>query len=506
MKESRTKNASRNIIMGIMQQTVSLIFPFIIRSVLIYNLGVEYLGLNSLFSSIIQVLSLTELGVSSAMVFNMYKPIAEKDDITVCALLKLYRKIYFYIGSAVIILSIILLPFLKYLINGTVPIDINIYILYAINIINLSFSYFLFGYMQSLFIADQRSDIISKINLAVNCCMYSFQIIILFFIRKYYIYIILLPIATIIQNILNNYMAKKKYPQFKCKGEVSHKLKKIIFKKTVALFGTKLSTVILNASDSLIISAFLGLKAVAIYGNYYYIFSAVVGIITIIFTSLNAGIGNSIITEKSEKNYFDFQKLTLINFWLIGVCGTCLLCLYQPFIRIWIGEDLMYQDSMVFLFIIYFFMYQSRRVVVTYKDSAGIWWEDRFRPYIMLLINLTSNIILIQIIGIYGVILSTIFSLIFSIPWENHLVFKLIFNLKETKYYCLVLFYTTLIVISMSTSFLLCSKLLLSGISELIIRLIICLIVPNTIFIICNYKRKEYISLRNNLKYIFNKK
>lgn len=502
MSDSRTKNASRNILMGIIQQCVSLLFPFIIRTVLIYTLGAEYLGLSSLFSSILQVLSLTELGIGSAMFFCMYKPIADRDDSTICALLNLYRKIYLGIGSAMVILGIILLPFLKYLIAGSTPSDVNIYILYVIYIFNSSSSYFMYGYMQSLFIAHQRSDINSKINLTVNFFMYVAQIISLFLVRQYYAYIIFMPISTVVQNIFNAVIAKKRYPQYTCKGDVSKETKQVILKKTIALFGTKLSTIILNASDSLVISAFLGLTAVAMYGNYYYIFNAVVGMITIIFSSLNAGIGNSIVTEKSEKNYFDFKKLTLINYWLISFCGTCLLCLYQPFIRLWVGEKLTYPDSMVLLFVIYFFMYQSRRVVITYKDSAGIWWEDRLRPYIMLMINLVSNIVLIQIIGIYGVVLSTIFSLIFSIPWENHLVFKIVFKRNELDYYILSGYYVILIMISMVLTYWICSLVKINGVAELFIRFVICAIIPNFIFTICNYRKAEFKSLIESIKII----
>lgn len=157
MKLEKTKNARRNILFGILNKVITMFLPFVVRSVIIYALSAEYLGLNSLFSSILQVLNLTELGFSSAMVYSMYKPIAENDDETICALLNFYRKIYFIIGCIVLSLGLLLLPFLDKLINGDVPDNINIYILYLCYLVNTVLSYMMFAYRSSLLNAASKN-------------------------------------------------------------------------------------------------------------------------------------------------------------------------------------------------------------------------------------------------------------------------------------------------------------------------------------------------------------
>jgi O-antigen/teichoic acid export membrane protein len=161
---------------------------------------------------------------------------------------------------------------------------------------------------------------------------------------------------------------------------------------------------------------------VTIYGNYHYIMSAIGGFLGIVYSAICPSLGNSLVTESVEKNYQDFRKLTFINLWLVGWCAVCLLCLYQPFIKLWAGEDLLLPFSVVLLIVIYFVLYQGRRIATTYKDAAGLWWEDRFRPFVMAATNLISNLILVQFIGIWGIILSTILSLCVSLPWETHTV------------------------------------------------------------------------------------
>ena len=188
MKLEKTKNARRNILFGILNKVITMFLPFVVRSVIIYALSAEYLGLNSLFSSILQVLNLTELGFSSAIVYSMYKPIAENDDETICALLNFYRKIYFIIGCVVLSLGLLLLPFLDKLINGDVPDNINIYILYLCYLVNTVLSYMMFAYRSSLLNAHQRTDIISNINTITLGSMYFLQIIVLIATKNYYTY------------------------------------------------------------------------------------------------------------------------------------------------------------------------------------------------------------------------------------------------------------------------------------------------------------------------------
>ena len=162
MRLAKTKNAVRNIFFGAVFKIITLLGPFIIRTMILWIMGSEYIGLNSLFTSILSFLSLAELGVGSALVYSMYKPIAEDDQDMICALLNLYRKMYRIIGMIILGVGLLLLPFLNKLVKGEAPADVNLYILYLIYLFNTVISYVMFAYKQSLLTAFQRSDIISK--------------------------------------------------------------------------------------------------------------------------------------------------------------------------------------------------------------------------------------------------------------------------------------------------------------------------------------------------------
>lgn len=299
--ESRTKNATRNIIWGIIYRFTTIALPFVVRTVMIYTLGAEYLGLSSLFTSILNVISLAELGVGVAMVYAMYRPVAENDEETVCALLNLYKKIYRIIGTIVVICGLLVLPFIKTLISGDVPQGINIYLLFIIYLINAAGSYFLFAYQASVLNATQRNDIASKANMVMAIVKNVCQIIVLILWKNYYCYVILLPLTSFAANIITAYMAHKMYPQYVCRGKVNPTLAKEIKGKVLALFAVKITSVIYNSVDSIVISAFLGLIALAKYNNYYYVMSAVVSIATVVFNAIGASIGNSIVLETEQK-------------------------------------------------------------------------------------------------------------------------------------------------------------------------------------------------------------
>lgn len=491
MKINRSRNAKRNIVYGVIYRFFNMLFPFVIRTILLYILGSEYLGLNSLFTSILSFLSLAELGVGSALVYSMYKPIAEDDSDTICALLNLYRRLYRYIGTIVLVIGLCLIPLLPRLVNNDCPPDVNLYTLYLVFLLNSVISYWMFGYKQSLLTSHQRTDIISKNSMIVQLLMYLIQILCLFLFRNYYLYILWLPVFTVVTNLVNAYITDKMYPHYKCRGEISRELQQDIKKKVIALFGTKANSIVMHAMDNIVISAFLGLSMVGLYGNYYYIMNAVAGLMTIVYQSMTAGIGNSLETETGEKNYRDFEMIAFANFWLVSFCTISLLCLYQPFMRIWVHDENMLDMIVVVLLAVYFYVYQIRRIVLMYKDAAGIWWEDRFRPYVMMFTNLIGNFLLVQIIGIYGVILSTIISMLISVPWENYTVFKYIFNLTSVPFYRVNILYLALTTGMAFLTYWLCS-FLPEGIWGLIAKASLCLFVPNVLIVLLFRKTKKF--------------
>lgn len=490
MKIARTKNTMRNVFFGSINKVMNIFLPFFSRTVIIYVLGAKYLGLSSLFSSVLSFLSLAELGVGSAMVYSMYKPIAENDTKTINALLNLYKRLYRIIGSIILGIGLMILPFLHIIVTEELPGSINLYTLYSIYLFNAVLSYWVFAYKSAVILAFQREDINSKISLVIVPLSYIFMLGSLFLTRNYYAYVIWLPVFTLLTNFIRAFAVNKQFPQFRPEGEVEPELKRSISKKVKALIGTKLNTVVLNAADNIVMSAFLGLTAIAIYGNYYLIMSSITSFTGIIYSSMTAGLGNSLATESKEKNYSDFLKFSFMNSWMVGWCTVCLICLYQPFMELWVGEALMFPFGIVLQFGLYFYIYQIRKIPVVYKDAAGIWWEDRFRPYVCMIVNLLLNVLLVQFIGVSGIILSTVFSLLISIPWENYTIFKYVFNCSSKNYYLKMVYNLATMSIGGVVTFVICN-FLGGGITMLFVKGMVCVIVPNVIFFAFNYRKTE---------------
>lgn len=214
MGENRTKNAMRNIFFGIILKCYQILIPFLMRTAMIYFMGVQYLGLNSLFTSILQVLNMAELGVGVAMVYSMYEPIAVHDTKKICELLKLYKSYYRVIGVIIAFIGLILTPFIPKLISGTIPSGINIYILYILNLSATVISYWLYAYKSSLLQAHQRADVSSKVTLITSTFQYSLQILVLWKFRNYYFYVIVMLITQAITNVLTAAVASKLYPDY----------------------------------------------------------------------------------------------------------------------------------------------------------------------------------------------------------------------------------------------------------------------------------------------------
>lgn len=505
-KIERTKNATRNIIWGIIEKIVTILMPFMCRTVLIKVLGSEYLGLNSLFTSILQVLSISELGIGTAIVFSMYKPIAEDDEDTLCALLNVYKKVYQVIGTVILVVGLTILPVLPNLINGTYPSDVNIYILYLIYLFNTVIGYYLFAYKQALFSAYQRNDLLSKRTTVINFFSNAIQIALLLLAHNYYLYLLILPTATIVTNLANAYLANKTYPNIQCRGQISAEVKNSIKKRIIGLLSFKIYNVIFTSVDTIVISSFLGLTPLAIYNNYYYIQTSIIGFLTILTSSITAGIGNKMITNSIEDNYQDFKNFTFANSWISSWCSVCLLCLYQHFVRIWIGESYLFPFFTVYLMVLYFLLPRLTTMTYTYREAAGLWWEDRFRPLVATLVNLVVNILLVQIIGMNGVIISTLICTIFiNVPWGSYILFKNYFKKSLKEYFKQLFYYLIITNLAGFVTLWMCNLLPATGWVILFVKFFICCIVPNFIFFIFYRNMDEFKYIQTLAKRILNK-
>lgn len=505
-KIERTINATRNIIWGIIEKIVTILMPFICRTVFIKVLGSEYLGLNSLFTSILQVLSISELGIGTAIVFSMYKPIAEDDEYTLCALLNVYKRVYQIIGTIILVVGLAIIPVLPKLISGTYPSEVNIYVLYLIYLLNTVIGYYLFAYKQALFSAYQRNDLLSKRTTIINFFSNFLQIVLLLAVHNYYVYLLVLPLATIVTNLANAYLANKTYPNIKCRGDISPEMKQSIKKRIIGLLSFKIYNVIFTSVDTIIISAFLGLTQLAIYNNYYYIQTSIIGFLTILTSSITAGIGNKMITNSIDDNYQDFKNFTFANGWISSWCSVCLLCLYQHFIRCWIGESYLFPFLTVYFIVLYFFLPRITTMTYTYREAAGLWWEDRFRPLVATVVNLAGNILLVQIIGMNGVIISTLICTVFiNVPWGSYILFKNYFKRSFNEYFRQLFYYLIITNIAGFVTLWICNLLPSTGWIILFVKAFICCIIPNLIFFICYRNMKEFKYTQTLAKRILNK-
>ena len=439
MAGNRTQNSIRNGITGLINKVLLLLGPFIIRSAILYSFGANYIGLGSLFASIIQIQNVAELGFASAIVYSMYKPIAEGNEPKICALLAYYRKAYRIIGTIVLLSGLCFMPFLKDLIKSDYPLDINIYYLYMLYLANTVISYYLFAYKSCIFTANQRNDILNRISSATHIVQYIIQIVIILVIKNYYLYFLFTPIATALNNCLVFYEARKKFPSFVPKGKLSAEDKEEVGKHVGGLIIQKISSVSRDTFDSIFISAFMGLTMVAIYSNYYYVMSCVCGIMGVAVPSLVASVGNSIVTENQDKNYHFFRDIEFGYFWIASVFSVCMYCLYQPFMTIWAGEELLLPEICIILFCIYFFQNTYGDIIALYTQATGLWWKIKNIYIFNAVINMILNYALVRLWGVSGIVFASILAgLFFGGISLGRILFKNVFTKFSYTHYLLV--------------------------------------------------------------------
>lgn len=489
----RAQYAFNNIIWGVIEKIVAIIGPFIIRSLMINKMGGEYVGLSSLFTSVLQVLNLAELGIGSAIVFSMYQPIAEGNIKEICALYNFYKRAYLVVGMVILIAGLIFIPFIPFLVNESTPDNINLTYLYLIYLFNTVISYFMYGYKEALLTAYQRSDVSSNILTITNIFLYLTQVGFIVLNPNYYLYSLMIPISTVLANIIRSCIVNKMYPMLTCSGKLDNDEKRELYKRIAGLMLYKLSQVFRNSFDSIILSMFLGLMAVTKYQNYYYVMNSIAALMSILSNSIIASVGNSVVTESPQKNHKDMYVFYFLYNWLAGWCTVCLLCLYQDFMEMWLGKDYLLSMLIVVLFCIYFYSMRIGDIVAVYRQATGIWWEDMMRPVAESAVNLILNIVVVRYFGMVGVLISTIVSIVFiNIPWAAYILHKYYFKKSVMGYYKHIVINAMVVFFVMLMTYRICSLVYLKGILALISKGVICCIVPNVLFLVIYYRTYEF--------------
>ena len=458
MRLDKTTNVKRGIRYGLIYKLVTLILPFFVQTIMIRKLGIEYAGIKGVFTSILTVLNLAELGIGSAIVYNMYKPIAENDFSGICALLNAYRSIYRVIGIIILCFGLLITPFLELLIHDEYPQDINLQVVFLLYLANTVVSYFLYAYKVSLLSAYQRNDIISIIGTAVQAALYIAQIIILIVAKNFYLYLGIAIVFTLINNLVTSVCVDKMFPEIKCNGNIDKMQIENLKKNVAGVLVYRICGTTRNTFDSIFISVFLNLTQAAIYSNYLYIMTAINSIMGIVNSSLLSGVGNSIALDSKEHNFNQMIKLNTAYLCVSGWVAVCMLCLYQPFMKLWVGEEFLYPSYVVFLFPLYFYMQKLGDIRSVYSDAAGLFWQNRIRNILESLSNIILNYLFVKLWGVFGVLLATVITIfVFGFFSSAVVVFKHYFEKGFWKYIGNCMFFLVVTIIVGILSFTLCN-------------------------------------------------
>lgn len=464
LQANRIKNTTRNTIYGFINIVLSAVASFALRNTMVQYLGVNYLGLNSFYQSVVETIGTAELGIGLTMVFFLYEPVAKDDYEKINAYTLYLKKAYYWIGCIIITIGLCITPFLRCLMSSDIPSDINIYFTFIMYLLSVALSYFLFPELVFLAMAYQRDDYIQKIRLFTDSIMWAIQLIGVIAFRSYYIYIVAQVARALEVGALRVVYEKQKFYWIKPLGNLSRKEKTEIKSKVISMVGHQLDTRLLNGMDSVIIAFYLGLSSVGIYGNYYLILSTVMLFVGCVFTAVTPSIANAIITEKIESNYVRYRSLLWLNSMIAGWGTICLLCLYQDFMAAWMGKEYLYSCVTVILFGIYFYISVSRKTTIVFKNAMGMWESDKYKPYVSLLSDIVVDFVLIPVIGASGAILASIISEgLIEFPWENKTLFSLYFKGKASKSFRNLGLYLFTNVISLFVIYKLCDYIGYSG-------------------------------------------
>lgn len=425
MEESRTKKSIRNTVFSFAFQLSDVLLNFLLRTIFIHTLGKSYLGLSGLFSNILTVLSFMELGIGGAIVFCLYKPLAEHDYRKVSALMQLYKKAYTIIGSLVCIIGLMLTPFLEYII--TLPDRIpHLYWIYWLMIGNTAISYFL-AYRRSLLIADQRTDINVKNQLCFRISRFFLLTIALVFVRNYIVYLVLDVANTLASNIQITFLVKKRYRYIEEAdvASISKEERKQIVQFVSSGIFSKFGQTVVNCTDNIIISTFVSTLMVGLYSNYSMITSSLEVAIYLLFSGLTASIGNFAVEKDAVQLERLFERITFGNFLISSCICVCLVSLFSPFVLIWAGQDYLLSNTTVFVIIVNFYIASRQKSIECFTGANGeMYYHNRFRSLVEGIVNLVTSLLLVKYtsLGITGVFLGTTVCFLMGRIWMDAFV------------------------------------------------------------------------------------
>lgn len=507
----RTKKTLREFAAGVAGQLFIELLALVVRTVFIYTLSKAYLGISGLFSSILTVLNISELGIGSAIAFALYKPYAEKDTAKMASLMQLYKKAYRIIGFVFLGAGLVVMPFLPFILKETTEL-VNIYFIYLLYLLNSCASYWFFSYKSVMLSVSQRRYQATIVRCVVRTATSALMVVSLLIFKSnptlsFYIYTVLGILFQIVVNLVVARKVDRLFPFLKdTKAEKLEKTElKSIFKNISALSISKISGAALKAVDNIVISTMLvgGVSVVGVYSNYTLFTTSLSAFMTILANAVNPAVGNLYATESVEKNEKVFNCLNLLYFWMYSFCFICLWNLYNPFIGgVWINESWVLSDFAVFLISFNFLLLGIMGAPVRFIHAGGLYWNVRFRYVISAVLNIGLSILLAGPagMGFEGVLLATTVSLLCMTALDPYIVFKHIFHKSPVRFY---LKYVVSLLLSVGCGALI--KLVCWPIAEynftgFAVRLVLCLAVPNLLWWLLFRKTEEFTYMLQAMK------
>lgn len=494
----RTKNSLRNAIIGVFSYLILMISSFVTRSAFISCLGLEMGGVEALFKNILSMLALAELGLGTGLVYKLYKPLAENDNKSIKKILNFYKKSYSVISAVILGIGFVLSFIVPFLIKEDYS-KIYLGLLFFLYVIDIVCTY-LFSNRKALIMADEKNYIINMNDASIQFFTMIFQVFFLFKTKSFFIYMIIKIICRLIGSIRLGNKFKKLYPEIyndKSKESISGDERKKLLTNISAMLCHKIGAFSVNSSASIFVTYFVSVLINGIYANYLLIVSTVTSLINQIFNGITASFGNLLTMENSDVVYSKFNILYFFNFWIYAFCGTCIFVNIQPFITVWVGKASLFNMETVVLLLLSFYIMGIRRVVLMTKDSAGLFKIDKNFALLEAALNLILAFILVNAIGVNGVIIANIMSMLIIPFWtQPHVVYKHILHKSKLDYYKKYFIYFITAIIMVSLTYVVSLQLQqTSYILTLCINVCLCLTIPNLIVVLFFRKTNEFKSL-----------
>ena len=491
MNYGRTKNSVKNIKYSVINKFVTMFLSLVSRNIFLRILPIEYLGINGVFSDIFVMMSLADLGLATAMAYSFYKPLAENDEEKITALVTLYRKLYTIIALVIAVIGLCFLPFLDYVINT----DINIPYLrlyYLISLFNTVVSY-LFAYKQSLISADQKMHIIQKFSIWMAIFKIIIQTLVLYLTHSYAAYLCVGIVNAVAYNLLVNHQANKNYPYILKRAQIDVREKKEIYSNVASVFIYKVSSVIMDGTDNMLISVIVNTAMVGIYTNYLTVINRITQLVGSMFWSITASVGNLMAEGDHKSIRKTFDQMMIMGDWLGAFTVVCIFCLIQDFIGLFFGWD--YVMDMATVVAVLLNVYYSIVVypVIMFREATGLYKRVRWIMFICAAENLILSIILGKLAGAFGVILASFISKITTTFWyEARLLTKEILQEKQRVYYLKMLLNAATMVIFGGITYLLSSRIIVTNLLVWLVKGCICTIIINVLYFIRYMHNDEF--------------